>query len=62
MKIPYQGNESGFDVLIILSSLLVLPRFLLYPNSAIKVLKNRIMLIMRVNPNVRIVSMVYRNY
>ncbi len=28
------------------------------PNSAVKVLKNRIVLIMRVNPEVRIVSMV----
>ena len=32
------------------------------PNSAVKVLKNRIVLIMRVNPDVRIVSMVYRNH
>jgi len=27
------------------------------PNSAVKVLKNRIVLIMRVNPDVRIISM-----
>ena|GEM_PF-3334324 len=32
------------------------------PNSAVKVLKNRIMLIMRVNPDVRIVSMVSVNH
>jgi hypothetical protein len=62
MKIPYQGNENGFDVLIILSSLLVIPRFLLYPISAVKVLKNRIVLIMRVNPDVQIVSMVSVNH
>jgi len=32
------------------------------PNSAVKVLKNRIMLIMRVNPDLRTVSMVSVNY
>jgi hypothetical protein len=35
---------------------------ILNPNSAIKVLKNRIVLIMRVNPDVRIVSMVSVNH
>jgi len=32
------------------------------PNSAVKVFKNRIVLIMKVNPDVRIVSMAYRNH
>jgi len=41
----------------------VTPEFsLLHPNSAVKVLKNRIVLIMRVNPDVRIVSMVSVNH
>ena len=35
---------------------------LLIPNSVVKVLKNRIVLIMRVNPDVRIVSMVSVNH
>ena len=34
----------------------------LNPNSAVKVLKNRIVLIMRVNSDVGIVSIVYRNH